>query len=231
MDIASQIAPCRRECCGWLIVLLGYAGISVFGFLTEQLLAVQLTYMSLLAIVRLFIGWRFLSEIDREIEQTTRDLIKGLLPLETDNVKRIVVREDDGLLLKGTVLVNSSKQRTGAADVDGYTHAIMAELNRRVASLSMMASVMPMLGMLGTVIGFAVMLSAIGSAAGDPEAFDGAMSEAMKGMGVSLLTTLVGCFWAVAFLFLTHVAETAVESLATKIRAILGSLRYDSLEE
>jgi hypothetical protein len=81
---------------------------------------------------------------------------------------------------------------------DGYARAIAGsvlklKLSARIAPIRHIASSLVLLGLIGTVIGFIIALSAVDpNAAGDVRAIGPMVSTLVGGMSVALYTTLVG---------------------------------------
>lgn len=87
---------------------------------------------------------------------------------------------------------------TATAGRDGATRAALAgllrlKLQQRLAGLRYVASLLVLLGLVGTVVGFILALSGIDPATvGDAAAIGPMVSQLLEGMAVALYTTLVG---------------------------------------
>jgi hypothetical protein len=85
-----------------------------------------------------------------------------------------------------TIYNKNEESRTIGATV------LRAKLTNRITGVRHIANTLVLLGLIGTVVGFIISLSAVNPSASDADAIAPAIAQLINGMSVALYTTLVG---------------------------------------
>lgn len=143
-------------------------------------------------------------------------------------------------LPRGGGLINSYiadviRSREHPSEVEGNAHLLMmslgASFRRRTKIGSYGADLLYKLGMLGTMVGFVMMLNSMGDLANfDVDTLRGALQKMIAGMAVSLLTTIAGLIggillrleYNIADALVTDISQTAVSFTEVSLLPLLA---------
>jgi len=122
------------------------------------------------------------------------------------------------------------RSREHPSEVEGNAHLLMMSLGasfRRRTKLGTYGSdLLYKLGMLGTMVGFVMMLNSMGDLANfDVDTLRGALQKMIAGMAVSLLTTIAGLIGGI----LLRIEYNIADALVTDISQTAGSFTEVSL--
>lgn len=98
---------------------------------------------------------------------------------------------------------------------DYVVRAYMQKLERKASSLDHFLEILPMLGLFGTVAGMLLVFGAI-----DPSLIDKSAHLAIPGFKVALITTAVGIYFTVWFIFVKNLISDGVGQLSEKLLAL-----------
>lgn len=127
------------------------------------------------------------------------------------------------------------RSREHPGEVEGNAHLLMqslgASFRRRTKIGSYGADLLYKLGMLGTMVGFVMMLNSMGDLSNfDVDTLRGALQEMIAGMAVSLLTTIAGLIggillrleYNIADALVTDISQTAVSFTEVSLLPLLA---------
>ncbi len=133
-------------------------------------------------------------------------------------------------------LADVIQSRAHPSEVEGNAHHLMmslgASFRRRTKIGTYGADLLYKLGMLGTMVGFVMMLNSMGDLANfDIETLRGALQQMIAGMAVSLLTTIAGLIggillrleYNIADALVTDISQTAVSFTEVSLLPLLAS--------
>lgn len=127
------------------------------------------------------------------------------------------------------------RSREHPGEVEGNAHLLMmslgAEFRRRTKIGSYGSDLLYKLGMLGTMVGFVMMLNSMGELSNfDVDTLRGALQKMIAGMAVSLLTTIAGLIggillrleYNIADALVTDISQTAVSFTEASLLPLLA---------
>jgi hypothetical protein len=127
------------------------------------------------------------------------------------------------------------RSREHPSEVEGNAHLLMmslgASLRRRTKIGSYGTDLLYKLGMLGTMVGFVLMLNSMGDLSNfDVDTLRGALQQMIAGMAVSLLTTIAGLIggillrleYNIADALVTDISQTAVSFTEVSLLPLLA---------
>lgn len=127
------------------------------------------------------------------------------------------------------------RSREHPSQIEGNAHLLMmslgASFRRRTRIGSYGADVLYKLGMLGTMVGFVMMLNSMGDLSSfDVDTLRGALQKMIAGMAVSLLTTIAGLIggmllrleYNIADALVTDISQTAVSFTEVSLLPLLA---------
>jgi hypothetical protein len=127
------------------------------------------------------------------------------------------------------------RSREHPSEVEGNAHLLMmslgASLRRRTKIGTYGADLLYKLGMLGTMVGFVMMLNSMGDLSNfDVDTLRGALQQMIAGMAVSLLTTIAGLIggillrleYNIADALVTDISQTAVSFTEVSLLPLLA---------
>ncbi len=127
------------------------------------------------------------------------------------------------------------RSRENPSDVEGNAHLLMmslgASLRRRTKIGVYGTDLLYKLGMLGTMVGFVLMLNSMGDLSNfDVDTLRGALQQMIAGMAVSLLTTIAGLIggillkleYNIADALVTDISQTAVSFTEVSLLPLLA---------
>ena len=127
------------------------------------------------------------------------------------------------------------RSREHPSEVEGNAHLLMmslgASLRRRTKIGTYGADLLYKLGMLGTMVGFVMMLNSMGDLSSfDVDTLRGALQQMIAGMAVSLLTTIAGLIggillrleYNIADALVTDISQTAVSFTEVSLLPLLA---------
>lgn len=127
------------------------------------------------------------------------------------------------------------RSREHPSEVEGNAHLLMmslgASFRRRTKVGTYGADLLYKLGMLGTMVGFVMMLNSMGDLANfDVDTLRGALQKMIAGMAVSLLTTIAGLIggillrieYNIADALVTDISQTAVSFTEVSLLPLLA---------
>jgi hypothetical protein len=111
------------------------------------------------------------------------------------------------------------RSREHPSEVEGNAHLLMmslgASLRRRTKIGTYGADLLYKLGMLGTMVGFVMMLNSMGDLANfDVDTLRGALQKMIAGMAVSLLTTIAGLIGGILLRIEYNIADALVTDIS-----------------
>jgi hypothetical protein len=111
------------------------------------------------------------------------------------------------------------RSREHPSEVEGNAHLLMmslgASFRRRTKVGTYGADLLYKLGMLGTMVGFVMMLNSMGDLANfDVETLRGALQKMIAGMAVSLLTTIAGLIGGILLRIEYNIADALVTDIS-----------------
>ncbi len=111
------------------------------------------------------------------------------------------------------------RSREHPSEVEGNAHLLMmslgASFRRRTRVGTYGADLLYKLGMLGTMVGFVMMLNSMGDLANfDVETLRGALQKMIAGMAVSLLTTIAGLIGGILLRIEYNIADALVTDIS-----------------
>jgi hypothetical protein len=111
------------------------------------------------------------------------------------------------------------RSREHPSEVEGNAHLLMmslgASFRRRTRVGTSGADLLYKLGMLGTMVGFVMMLNSMGDLANfDVETLRGALQKMIAGMAVSLLTTIAGLIGGILLRLEYNIADALVTDIS-----------------
>lgn len=114
------------------------------------------------------------------------------------------------------------RSREHPSDVEGNAHLLMmslgASFRRRTRVGTYGADLLYKLGMLGTMVGFVMMLNSMGDLANfDVETLRGALQKMIAGMAVSLLTTIAGLIGGILLRIQYNIADALVTDISQTV--------------
>lgn len=127
---------------------------------------------------------------------------------------------DFGSISKGPInnLVRNCREQTAEGDTGILVSAFGDELSNRHALGHFLADALLKLGLLGTIVGFILMLLPIGELKTfESSGMQQLMSQMSGGMGVALYTTLAGLVTSTLLKFQYHVLDASVADLVTRV--------------
>ena len=132
------------------------------------------------------------------------------------------------------------RSREHPSEVEGNAHLLMmslgASFRRRTKVGTYGSDLLYKLGMLGTMVGFVMMLNSMGDLANfDVDTLRGALQTMIAGMAVSLLTTIAGLIggillrieYNIADALVTDISQTAVSFTEVSLLPLLASGERD----
>jgi hypothetical protein len=132
------------------------------------------------------------------------------------------------------------RSREHPSELEGNAHLLMmslgASFRRRTKIGTYGADLLYKLGMLGTMVGFVMMLNSMGDLANfDVDTLRGALQKMIAGMAVSLLTTIAGLIggilvrleYNIADALVTDISQTAVSFTEVSLLPLLARAERD----
>ena len=132
-------------------------------------------------------------------------------------------------------LADVIRSRESKGDVEGNVHMLMASLGaalrRRTKIGTYGADLLYKLGMLGTMVGFVMMLNSMGDISNfDVDTLRSALQKMIAGMAVSLLTTIAGLIggilvrlqYNIADALVTDISQTTISFTETSLLPLLA---------
>jgi len=132
------------------------------------------------------------------------------------------------------------RSRENQSEIEGNAHLLMmslgASFRRRARVGTYGADLLYKLGMLGTMVGFVMMLNSMGDLANfDVDTLRGALQKMIAGMSVSLLTTIAGLIGGILLrleynivdALVTDISQTAVSFTEVSLLPILAQAERD----
>lgn len=168
--------------------------------------------------------WLWLAQtLTRERREFAELEVATRLPAEADAEQLPPARAGDSRGLLGEFLRNLEAKQN--ADPGALVAAFGDELANRHALGHFTSDVLLKLGLLGTVVGFILMLLPIGEIEEfDPSLMRELLSAMSAGMAVALYTTLAGLTTSTLLKLQYHVLDSSAADLATKL-AVLVDVR------
>jgi len=111
------------------------------------------------------------------------------------------------------------RSREHPGEVEGNAHLLMmslgAEFRRRTKIGTYSSDLLYKLGMLGTMVGFVMMLNSMGDLSNfDVDTLRGALQKMIAGMAVSLLTTIAGLIGGILLRLEYNIADSLVTDIS-----------------
>ena len=140
------------------------------------------------------------------------------LETELSTNERYVSPDDDSLI--GQFVANWRRKERGS-DATGLLTAFGDELANRNALGHFASDALLKLGLLGTVVGFILMLLPVGEIEEfDPSILQQLLSAMSGGMAVALYTTLAGLVTSTLLKFQYHILDASAADLATRLSVL-----------
>jgi hypothetical protein len=169
-----------------------------------------------------------LVELSREYRRALQ------IKTELSIVRRLPKLNNGGGLVDGYV-ADVIRSREHPSEVEGNAHLLMmslgASFRRRTKIGSYGSDLLYKLGMLGTMVGFVMMLNSMGDLSSfDVNTLRGALQKMIAGMAVSLLTTIAGLIggillrleYNIADALVTDISQTTVSLTEVSLLPLLG---------
>jgi hypothetical protein len=126
---------------------------------------------------------------------------------------------DNGSGLVNRYIAEVVRSREHPSEVEGNAHLLMmslgASFRRRTKIGSYGTDLLYKLGMLGTMVGFVMMLNSMGDLSNfDIETLRGALQKMIAGMAVSLLTTIAGLIGGILLRLEYNIADALVTDIS-----------------
>jgi hypothetical protein len=186
-----------------------------YGLLTYLFAADESRITVLIAV--LFVGFSghclwILVELSREYRQAMT------WKAELARSSRVPTLPRGGGLVDGFV-ADVIRSREHPSEVEGNAHLLMmslgASFRRRTRIGTYGADLLYKLGMLGTMVGFVMMLNSMGELADfDVDTLRGALQKMIAGMAVSLLTTIAGLIGGILLRVQYNIADALVTDIS-----------------
>ncbi len=220
------------------LITLGAVVSYDYGLLTYLFAADESRITVLIAV--LYVAFSFhciwiLVELSREYRRALQ--VKAQL---AEEVNLPVITNNGGMIDKYMADVIRSREHPG--EVEGNAHLLMmslgAEFRRRTKVGTYGSDLLYKLGMLGTMVGFVMMLNSMGDLSNfDVDTLRGALQKMIAGMAVSLLTTIAGLIggillrleYNIADALVTDISQTAVSFTEASLLPMLA--RKDRRED
>ena len=199
-------------------------------FIVIQRGGIVLLFIMLFSIAATYLiikKWLYYNKIQKEAKNFTPNLLKMVRTRELDKAKGLC-SESHGIMSR-IMSVGLTNLEIGKEEIDRYIHEIVLDemplLEKSLSSLAVIATMLPMLGLLGTVTGMISTFDVIASmGTGDPNALAAGISEA-------LITTEAGLITALPILFfhnqLTNRFELIVSEIEKNIMKFLNLVSLD----
>lgn len=142
--------------------------------------------------------------------------------------------------LVDTFVADVIRSREHPSEVEGNAHLLMmslgASFRRRTRIGTYGADLLYKLGMLGTMVGFVMMLNSMGELSNfDVDTLRGALQKMIAGMAVSLLTTIAGLIggillrieYNIADALVTDISQTTISFTEVSLLPILARAERD----
>lgn len=183
------------------VVALALLGVAALQGLVGPIFVTDVTYISHLIVAVFAVG---LVVCLRRIVWVSREL-------NAVKERRLTSETRSGRLLLQAHRTDSQ----GRASLMG---AFRMKLSSRIAGVRHAGNSLVLLGLIGTVVGFIIALSAVDPAtAGDANAITPMVASLIDGMGVALYTTLIGSILNIWLMLNCRLLETASVSLMTQL--------------
>ncbi|MCS7303559.1 MAG: MotA/TolQ/ExbB proton channel family protein [Thermoguttaceae bacterium] len=205
----EEAAPERKSMLVWLVEALGWPYVIVFGFLSFTLVA--LFVMNILAVRR-----------ENIIPSMLLQVFEEHLNNKRYQEAYELVKVDESFL--GQVLAAGMAQLSG-----GYDAAVAAmqetgeeenmKMEHRLGYVALIGQISPMFGLLGTVHGMIIAFMKIAQATTTPKP-----SELAQGIGMALVTTLVGLILAIPAIVYYQIVRNRINRLVNEVGIISGEL-------
>ena len=140
-----------------------------------------------------------------------------------------------GTMMIDRYMADVIRSREHPSEVEGNAHLLMmslgASLRRRTKIGTYGTDLLYKLGMLGTMVGFVMMLNSMGDLSNfDVDTLRGALQQMIAGMAVSLLTTIAGLIggillrleYNIADALVTDISQTAVSFTEVSLLPLLA---------
>jgi MotA/TolQ/ExbB proton channel family len=200
-----------------LMALIAVAGVVSYDYgLLDYLFGADKSRITVLITV-LYVGFSghclwILVELAREYSRALR--IKELLATST---KLPELPLGGGLVDR--YLADVIRSREHPSEVEGNAHLLMmslgASLRRRTKIGTYGTDLLYKLGMLGTMVGFVLMLNSMGDLSNfDVDTLRGALQQMIAGMAVSLLTTIAGLIGGILLRLEYNIADALVTDIS-----------------
>lgn len=192
------------------------------------------TILILLAIVSIVTFLERLFEL-RRAQIDYQDFLKGIVNiLEADNEDEALAICDETAVPVSSVVATAIRHMRGSARVlrdavDSQGRAEIGRLDRRLAALAIIAQIAPLLGLLGTVIGFikTVMIANSQAVVSRAELFSGAMEALVAAaMGLVLAIPVAVMYSSLRVRLNRTVVE--LEAAASQIIGYISTRREES---
>lgn len=124
-----------------------------------------------------------------------------------------------GTMMIDRYMADVIRSREHPSEVEGNAHLLMmslgASLRRRTKIGTYGTDLLYKLGMLGTMVGFVMMLNSMGDLSNfDVDTLRGALQQMIAGMAVSLLTTIAGLIGGILLRLEYNIAEALVTDIS-----------------
>jgi len=124
-----------------------------------------------------------------------------------------------GRMMIDRYMADVIRSREHPSEVEGNAHLLMmslgASLRRRTKIGTYGTDLLYKLGMLGTMVGFVMMLNSMGDLSNfDVDTLRGALQQMIAGMAVSLLTTIAGLIGGILLRLEYNIAEALVTDIS-----------------
>jgi biopolymer transport protein ExbB len=157
--------------------------------------------------------WLYYNKIQKETKRFTPDLLKMVRTGDMDKAKSLC-NESHGIMSR-IMSAGLPNLKIGKEDIERYIHEIVLDemplLEKSLSTIAVIATMLPMLGLLGTVTGMISTFDVIAMrGTGDPNALAAGISEA-------LITTEAGLITALPILFFHNQLSNRFELIVSEI--------------
>lgn len=215
----------------WLKVVGVFVILSIAGMVFDQVGLVVSTSIVLFAVYYLFFTYETLSLVERQQRMCARD-VRELMTIKRQDLAEFCLRNSESIIAK----ILSAKLQRSRLDLPTRSLPILATwqsvFTERCDRGSSAASMLPVAGLLGTVLGMIQALNAIGNGIGeqgDMAEVSKSLNQALAGMSVAFTTTLLASFLGGILLKrLVLIARSNATHLMTMVHAYLSFLDFDN---
>ncbi len=170
-------------------------------------------FFSIAATYLIIKKWFYYNNIQKEAKSFTPELLKLVRSGDMDKAKAIC-KESQGLMSR-IMAAGLKDSVSGSDDTERYIHEIVLDempyLEKSLSTIAIIATMLPMLGLLGTVTGMISTFNVISvHGTGDPNALAGGISEA-------LITTEAGLITALPIMFFHNQLTSRFELIVSEM--------------